>query len=247
MANVSTPDDLTLISLLQGPTIAAMLYGSRARGAPRVGSDIDILQLVPEHVGSYSVGEANITPYTVHHLTLLAESGSLFVRHLRDEGRVLADDHGSLHKAIQAYVEPTDYSGLRRELVILLASLTTSGADQYATGLLRVGVYAARSALYIATGEKGTLTFDIDKASRLAGTPQVAALLRAPELKDLGDLQREGLSLLGADPPTELPTSLAALAIYTHGEYPMAANLLESVIAGAASVDYTTIALPILT
>src|SRR5438477_358219 len=74
---------------LSGPSLAVMLYGSRARGVSRPDSDVDVLQLVRDRPRSYSVGRANVAAYTPDHLAALAERGSLFVRHLRDDGVVL--------------------------------------------------------------------------------------------------------------------------------------------------------------
>src|SRR6266516_788528 len=87
-------------SALTGESLAVMLYGSRARGRPRLDSDVDVLQLVPSRPGSYSVGRVNVAAYTPAHLMLLARRGSLFVRHLRDEGILLEDPKGVLARIL---------------------------------------------------------------------------------------------------------------------------------------------------
>ena len=50
-----------------------------------------------------SVVFINVTVYTVAHLTDMAMRGSLFVRHLIDEGIVLSDPHNLVSNALEAY------------------------------------------------------------------------------------------------------------------------------------------------
>ena len=95
-----------------------VLYGSRARGTSRSDSDIDVLQIVEENPRSYAVDSMNVTSYTAAHLTTMASRGSLFVRHLIDEGIVLCDPDGLVAAALGAYRQPLSYLPLKTELRI---------------------------------------------------------------------------------------------------------------------------------
>lgn len=234
-----------LLRTLPGDALAVMLYGSHARGAARPDSDIDILQIVAEKPGSYSLGRINVTAYTAEHLQLMAQRGSLFVRHLRDEGLTLSDLHGVLAQALDQYQPPVDgYDRLKKELAVALSGLTASCGEPFAKGLLRLGVFVVRSALYLRGAEAGNLTFDIEVASSRERMPRLVRLLRMSQPGDEPNLYREGMRLLGTEAPTGRPSDLPSLAVWARDNYPLAATLLESVIAGRSEIDYTAMTLP---
>jgi hypothetical protein len=229
---------------LTGPSLAIMLYGSRARGVARADSDVDVLQLVPNRPRSYSAGQVNVAAYTPAHLMLLAKRGSLFVRHLRDEGIVLQDLDGLLADILAAYRQPKGYERLKNELAVVFAATSVADADDFSAGLLRLTVYAARSALYIHAAESGKLTFDVERASDDCGVPQLPKLLRSGRRKDARLLSSIGLRLIGVPTPAGTPTDLPSLAVWSRDSFPLAARLLEAVIAGEARIDYTSLSLP---
>ena len=111
---------------LSGPSIAVMLYGSQARGE-RPDSDVDVLQVVEDRGRVYSVGEVNVSAYRAAHFRELASRGSLFVRHLRDEGVVLSDPDRVLQQILSEYLEPASYGALRAELAVVVSALTATG------------------------------------------------------------------------------------------------------------------------
>jgi hypothetical protein len=129
--------------LVDGPSIAVMLYGSYARGTADAHSDVDVLQVVDQAPTPYSVAGVNVTQYLPMHLTAMAKSGSLFVLHLRLEGRILSDPYGILRRCLDAYVPPSGYTFLMRELGIAAAALdtTASDIDRYLPALARWGSF----------------------------------------------------------------------------------------------------------
>lgn len=80
------------------PAYAIWLYGSHARGDADELSDVDIL-VVSERVDDYFNSEdlyadaksASVTRYTWDEVERMAQSGSLFLRHLMMEGRALRE------------------------------------------------------------------------------------------------------------------------------------------------------------
>ncbi|MEU8207170.1 nucleotidyltransferase domain-containing protein [Streptosporangium sp. NPDC049046] len=231
---------------LEGESIAVMIYGSRARGSARADSDIDVLQIVKDRPRSYSYGRINVAAYTIDHLKLLAVRGSLFVHHLKNEGRIVDDPENVLADILDSFRPPKNYSRLKRNLCLALAGTEVSDANQYATSLLRMTIYAVRSAVYIKCAELGDLTFDRDRSAEIAGFPQLADLLRTHHPEHIRELRDFGYKLLGQHPPNDTPNNLPSLAIWAKDDYPLASRLLELALAGASTIDYTSLTLPIV-
>lgn len=221
-----------------------LLYGSQARGTSRDDSDIDVLQLVDHSPRSYSVGSINVTVYTAEHLAAMARRGSLFVRHLIDEGVILADPEGLIKAALAAYVEPATYTRLKVELRLILEAMMQSDAVQYRPWLDNLARFTVRSALYVKAAELGKPLFDVQAASAAVGMPWVADLIRAPIIEDLAELVDAGVRLLETDPPQGVPSSLHGIAVWSMRRYPLVFTQLEHVIAGNAQIDYSLLTLP---
>lgn len=235
------PDEVR--AAIQGNSLAVMLYGSRARGDARLDSDVDVLQLVPDRPRLYSMGRVNVAAYTTDHLLLLAQRGSLFVRHLQDEGIVLDDPQGALARVFAEYQPPASYEALKRELVLTLTAVSAVDAGDFSAGVLRLARYAVRTALYVRAAESGELTFDVTQASLNAGIPELPRLLRSsPE--DVQLLRSIGFRLLGMPPVAGAPRDLASLAVWALDDYPLASRLLEAALTGETQIDYTAFTLP---
>ncbi|SEE03508.1 Nucleotidyltransferase domain-containing protein [Streptomyces sp. 3213] len=230
---------------LSGESLAVLLYGSRARGAARSDSDVDVLQLVSENPRTYSQGRVNVAAYTPDHLTLLSQRGSLFVRHLRDEGLIISDPMGNLASILGQYRPPANYGPLKREMTLILSMPWVADAHQYEKSMLRAICYASRTALYINGDECNRLTFDVNKAATDSGFPSLAPLIRGAHLEQAKEISRYGFLLLKSSRPLDLPADLPSLAIWAQDEYPIAARLLEAVVAGDAEIGYTTLTLPV--
>jgi predicted nucleotidyltransferase len=230
-------------SALSGHSLAVMLYGSRARRTARPDSDVDVLQLVSDNPRSYSSGRVNVTAYTPEHLTLLGIRGSLFVRHLKDEGIVIDDRDGVLGGVLSAYREPLDYASLKRDLAIIFAAINTVGAADYERGILRLITYSFRTAVYVRSAESGRLCFDMDEACREYGDSDLLVLLREHRPVPAKELALAGLELLQLEIPEDMPDDFSSIAIWARDSAPMAATLLEAVIAGKSEISYTSLTL----
>jgi len=224
---------------------AVMLYGSRARGTERPDSDIDILALVETKPGSVQFGNVSITYYTSAHLLHMAESGSLFIKHLRDEGSCISDPAGLLNSIFAVYTPRSNYDSLRSDLAAVLSALSVSDRKYYADGLIRAGVWAARSAVYVVGAEREELSFDTLTACERASVPELAGVLRDRSIMSVDQLRELGLQALGV---TRVPLDLrlASVALSFWESNPMAAKILESILAGRSQLEYTHLTLPIV-
>src|SRR6476619_6606291 len=85
-----------------GSPFVEVLYGSAARGDNDIFSDIDLVIIDDYAEKQPSLSSATVVRYTWSEFTEMASYGSLFLRHLRMEGRILsADDNGrGVYRAI---------------------------------------------------------------------------------------------------------------------------------------------------
>ena len=230
---------------IRGEALAVMLYGSRARGDFRPNSDYDVLQLVSNGACSYSEGLINVAAYTAAHLGELASQGSLFVRHLRHEGIILADDHGALRRVLHTYKDPDSYEPLKDALRAAVIALR-SASEATECSARKVAAYVLRTALYIECAERGVSTFDVVRAASAIDQGDVGRALRSPSAKvdELVKLAGRMLQVTDKTLP-DMPRALEPAALWCTAELPMAGRLLEVVIGSKSDIGYTSLTLPI--
>ncbi len=238
------------IAVLRRQGLAALIYGSWARGTPGQASDLDVLELVANNPKPYSKGYVNVTQYTAAHLREMASRGSPFIAHLIVEGQIISDDRCKLVAALEVFQFPDDYCGYLRELGaagLALHLATLADFAEYGLGLARAGMYLIRTAAYIRNIERGRLVFDMSAVARHLALPTLnralALRIKDPQYaySDLAVLA-EGLRELAPYPAVHA-ASVEALAVELSADMPHAAALLASVLAHDAVLDYA--ALPI--
>lgn len=167
--------------VLVGESIAFMLFGSVVRGDAEATSDLDVLQLSPSDRLPYHMGRVAVSVYTPKQLRAVAESGGLFVLHLRREGHLVWDPESILSDILESYRESeSGDAGLVRQLVVVRSQLDVDDVAYKAawSTLHRVALFAYRTAVYLVAKRRGVLTFGMTSVAAALGDPTVAAVYR---------------------------------------------------------------------
>ena len=248
-ARVDRPGVLERVHGALGFVEAVMLYGSHARGSADALSDVDILAVVREGPRSVSDGDLAITAYLPGHLRALAERGSLFVLHLVSAGDTLhASDH-VLADILDSYRSPSEPDRLHEELAVATAGLlAATPAERSGLGdpMRSLAFYVLRTAVYDSCARRGEPEFDWASALERLGLVHLGPLIAERRESYTEDRLDSVLSSLPAVLPGwqrhEAP-GLAAAAVASAFDWPLASDLLAGVLAGHA-VDYTALTLP---
>jgi predicted nucleotidyltransferase len=239
-----TEDLAGLLELIERPYIALMLYGSYARGDQLSGSDLDVLQLVESRRESYQKGSLSVSVYTESQLRHLAETGNLFVLHLRTEGKMLSDSEGRLQRSLASYRKPSNYRGLRSDISRAAAILDVDRKtfDMYAGSLSRLALYLLRTELYIRCAEQDNPAFSMREVGARLSDQRIVRCFAA-RLYETGryefflDVRHLCEEYLQIDIHNEFE-SIEALAVNTYNEFPFVSRLALRVLAGDSSLDY---------
>lgn len=237
---------MDLLELVDPTAQAAMLYGSHARGDSTSDSDVDLLEVRPEWHEHRSVERVSISAYTTDQLLRMAMAGSLFVLHLRDEGRVLSDPDGVLAKVLSEYRAPASYERLWREIAAASRALDASPAvlARNPEGFTRLALYLLRTAAIIRQLEQtGAARFAIPVLAERLALPGLAEIFRERETTARADTKRVPaarllLESLVGEPLANPYGSLEALAVNTEVDHPIAAHLMLRLLAGEPNLGY---------
>ena len=152
-----------VFNALRSASTPLMLFGSFARGDESLTSDIDILELSERRRRPYRSGRINVSVYDGPTLTRMAQRGSLFVLHLRLEGKLLRDKSGILTSCLQNYRRPATYEPFRSALR-QLANLLDVNEEQYRKNWRpynELALYIIRSEVYAQLEEAGQPMFSL--------------------------------------------------------------------------------------
>jgi predicted nucleotidyltransferase len=239
---------------LRSDAIAAMVYGSSARGDSNLDSDIDILQLVPTAPGTDLHGRISIVSYLPVQLQAMSAGRSLFAWHLRTEGVYIFDTDGALHRILESHPGP-DGAMTTDRLRALSPVLDVSEPefDRHSAGLRRVCRFLLRTAVYATAIDAGAATFSTEHASAhidpTGKTYSVLENLKAERPNSWVDFDEARMylkQLIGS--LSENPyQSLEALAVRTEETNRGLSSLALHIISDAAGeLDYANVRMPIL-
>lgn len=192
-----SPDQVDLlITLIPVGTQALVLYGSRARDDFLPESDVDILAIVEEPVGSRHSDPVNVSCYTVDQLNGI--SGTLFGIHLRRDGIVLADRTGTVEAMVRSFEvpDPAQLFGRIRHFARIL-DVSADDQGKYLAGLIRLGRYLLRSAVYAEALRIKQPCFSVRELAELFKEPELTELLASRPLT-VEELSIQTLADLGS-------------------------------------------------
>jgi hypothetical protein len=168
-----------VLGIIRPPFTALFLYGSHARGDAVETSDVDVLQVTPAHTAPYAVGRINVTCYTIEQLLRIARRGGLFARHLVEEALALADPQDVLGTLKAAYVRPTAYDGVKKEVCgcAPLLDVADSQFIENVEGLTSLVSFLIRTYLYATAFDHGARSFAMAHVADLLGQHRARTIL----------------------------------------------------------------------
>lgn len=235
-----------LTSILPGDVRGLLLYGSRARGTSGSRSDVDVLQLSSSSGPTFHKDLLSVSRYDIASLRALMIRGSIFGRHLRNEGQILWDPEGQLRSVLNEFVDPPSYAQTLRVINLIARALGLPHNPKYDRGVHRAAVYCARTALYISSIKGGSEHFDttriatdfgfeqFDRARKELGPWALDYLLSM--VKKLSDFEANGEVALAPD----FESAVTQLAV----TYPDASQFLASLLNVDSDLPYSTLSLP---
>jgi hypothetical protein len=230
----------TALKLIPLDSLGLLIYGSRARGDYTPTSDLDLLALVQTPQGSRASSGVSVSCYTLGQMQ--SARATLFGMHLARDGVILADPSGALDSVLSQMGEP-DPSQLMERVRHFSAILDVSESElsHYYSGLMRLGRYLLRTAIYGLALQGGRPCFSVRELAVRFSQPELVDLLASVGQEDAtGDVGkyrdliarlRVAVGVLPSNPygslrgiivaewESDLPrATLATLAISPHGE-----------------------------
>ncbi len=254
MTNRGSSEVQHVLELLRPDALAAMIYGSTARGDSTPSSDVDVLQLSLSKPGRQVHGRISLVTYLPAQLEAMTAARSLFAWHLRSEGQYLLDGEGRLRQLLEAHPGPDPDATIARvhSLTAVLDVDVSQFRDQ-SEGLAHVARYLLRTAVYASALRQGAQTFALEEASRLVDPSGStwATLIRlcagSPDSWSHFQDARTNLARIIGPLDTNPYRSLEALAVRTELSHPGLASLTLHALSNIADeLDYGTMEMPVL-
>jgi predicted nucleotidyltransferase len=163
-------------SLLPDSAVAVLLYGSYARGDYAHDSDIDLLVLRKNPLGTAIKDRISLSFYTPDQMA--SAKGTLFGMHLARDGILLHDSDSYLRRLLDLMGQPVPekvFSRIRH-LAAVLDTLEDERA-RYLSGLIRIARYLLRTAIYVSAIEQGQPCFSVRELATRFNDPDLVPLL----------------------------------------------------------------------
>jgi hypothetical protein len=175
-----------VFAAIASPATPLMVFGSVARGDGSAVSDVDVLEISRRPSRSYKVGRVHVYPYDETQLRRMAAAGSLFVLHLRREGKIVRDPDGVLASCIAAYRPPVSYEAYRKVLRAT-ARLLDADARAYVSrwkDYNDLAIFVLRTALYIQFAESDEPLFSLSEIAKRLDLLEMSTALGLKNAKE---------------------------------------------------------------
>lgn len=160
-----------------GREATVILFGSIARMDSNSLSDIDIAVVTKDYLPKTTVdnkSKINFSFYTEKKIFQMASEGSLFVKHIINEGVILNGDSQLIEK-LRAAFGTLDIDKLRKEVVFSTKYLDIS-EDEYFVNWKRFNdliLYIYRTFLYVRCHKIGIETFSLEKIASILNEEKI--------------------------------------------------------------------------
>jgi hypothetical protein len=233
-------------TIVEGPALGILLYGSWARQDAGVFSDLDLLLLSDIRSGTRTPSNVSVTFYSSAQLRKAHRT--LYGMHLARDGIILHDSADELARILSTFSPPDPAELLRRvcEFGVVL-DVTRDDRSRYLPGLAQVARYLLRTATYALALRDGDPCFSVEELAVRLHQPELATLLSShpgvypePTLEVLADLTSRLTSAVGLLPANP-HGSLHALIVGTSVADPDVSHLATFALGTDESLPYSEI------
>jgi len=172
--------------------LSICIIGSQARGTSDALSDRDVLLIgtsaseFESSARDWTNNGWNVSAFDRPAFGRLAEVGSLFVQHVKQDGRIIRDDGGQLRQALTAFSPKSDYLGERDDALRQIAALPCENGSYWHDLCLADIVYVLfRNAAILNLASGGHYCFSYEEL-----------VLRSADILQLGSSAKEALTAL---------------------------------------------------
>jgi len=197
-------------------TAALILYGSRARGGAKQGSDVDLIYADEGNsIGTPQVIRGiSIHFYSQGWLEAQSRSGSLFAYHIAFEGISLNQTDKVLQRIRESFTKRHSYRDNQSEALLILKFILEKDWG-FNLEARRRYFWAIRTIFICESAELGSPQFASEALEKISGIERLAAHIDDRASASFNDCRRYGESILSAF-RRQLPTNLRGDELRAH-------------------------------